>query len=153
MKMRIEEGSGKPKSIWVSECWSGDERRIEHIISIITSVYHTKKTKLWLDGIIASCELLWTGQHSQFLGFFKDNWHHSDKIEPNEFWRSNINKIWEGVRLHNWDFPRNLTSLPRDRKKWESIVSQLLTICYHFQTWDALPFITIITHYHIQECL
>ena len=57
---------------------------------------------------------MWNGQHSQFLRFFKDNWHFSDNIE---LCRSNIKQIWEGVRLHNWDFPRNLTGLPRDHKK------------------------------------
>ena len=28
----------------------------------------------------------------------------------------------------------NPTGLPRDHKKWDLIVSQLLTICYHFFT-------------------
>ena len=43
-------------------------------------------------------------------------------------------KICSGVLLHNWGLPRNLTGLPRDHKKWEPIVSQLLAICCRFKT-------------------
>ena len=55
-------------------------------------------------------------------------------------------KICSGVLLHNWGFPRNLTGLPRDHKKWEPIVSQLLAICCRFKTQEALLFVRLFSH-------
>ena len=59
----------------------------------------------------------------------------SKKEADSVLWNNyNDLKICSGVLLHNWGLPRNLTGLPRDHKKWEPIVSQLLAICCRFKT-------------------